>query len=306
MAASRVTARTSDAALVNVAALVQLCKLQLSLLVAVAAGAAHVARSAALEMGMWATTAAVLLLSAGAAALNAIQDRDLDARFSRTRNRPLPSQRVAPTTAAALAATLIVAGTLSLAVLTGSWLVPASGLVSVLLYNGIYTPLKRVTVLSAVPGAAAGAMPVLIGWTAAGGSALDPALWALMTVLAVWQLPHFWLVLLDNRAEVGPSGLPTMLRLFTSEQLGRLTVTWVAVFAVLTLLLPLFDLVTSGPLLIVLLANAALVTATFARALLFTLRRRASAGYRALFGSLNLAAAVMLLTVVLQPLLTGG
>lgn len=296
----------SHLARARVAALVRLCKPPLSLLIAASAATAYIARGSELETGLLATTAAVLLLSAGAAALNAVQDRDLDGSFSRTRNRPLPSRTIEPTAAISLATALVVSGSLLLALFTRSWLAPASGLFAVLLYNGVYTPLKRITVLSAVPGALAGAMPVLIGWTAAGGSALDPALWALMTVLAVWQLPHFWLVLLENHAEIGASGMPTMLRLFSREQLGRLSVTWVAVFAVLTLMLPLFDLVTSGPLMLCLLGNAVVVTATFTRALLFAPDPRVSQGYRALFGSLNLAVAVTLLAVALQPVLTGG
>jgi protoheme IX farnesyltransferase len=306
VAAGGLTLRTGDAALAQLAALTALCKPTLSLFVAASAVAAYAAGGAALEAGLSTTLLAVFLLAAGAAALNAVQDRDLDARFSRTRSRPLPSQIVAPALAVSLAVTLVLSGTVLLALFTRSWLGPASGLVAVLLYNGMYTPLKRVTVLSALPGALAGAMPVLIGWTTAGRSALDPALWALMAVLAVWQLPHFWLVLLEHRGEYSASSLPTMLRLFSSEQLRRLTVTWVVVFAVLTLMLPLFDLVTSAPLLLALLANAVLVTATFARALLRRSRLRVPVGYRALFRHLSLAVTVTLLSVALQPVLTGG
>ena len=100
------------------------------------------------------TAAAVFLLAAGAGALNNWQDRAEDALMERTRKRPLPSGRVNPNTALLTAAALIAAGVALLAILSAE--AAAAGIAAVVLYNGIYTPLKLRTAWAVIPGIAAG------------------------------------------------------------------------------------------------------------------------------------------------------
>ena len=119
-----------------------------------------------------------LLMAMGACALNEWQERDLDARMPRTRERPIPSGAVSPGRALALGAIHVLAGGGVIWGLCGPVPVGFGGL-AVLWYNGVYTPLKRLTAFAVVPGALIGALPPAIGWTAAGGSAGDLRLLAL-------------------------------------------------------------------------------------------------------------------------------
>lgn len=135
------------------------------------------------------TLAGVALVAAGTNAFNQLRERDVDARMRRTQGRPLPSGRVSPRAATVFAATISLAGVLYLA-----WAVNllTAGLAALTLasYVLLYTPLKRKTSLNTLIGAVPGALPIVGGWTAAGG-ALSPAVLALFWILFLWQLPHF-------------------------------------------------------------------------------------------------------------------
>ena len=130
------------------------------------------------------------LAASGSGALNQLLERDADARMRRTVKRPLPSGRVTPAQAALFASALGVAGVAWLLVFVNvvtATLVAAS-LVS---YLFVYTPLKRRTWLATVVGAVPGALPIVAGWTAAGGP-IDARASALFGILFLWQMPHFF------------------------------------------------------------------------------------------------------------------
>ena len=151
------------------------------------------------------------LSTAGALALNQYVEREVDAVMVRTRHRPLPSGRLTPPQALAVGAVLLVAGLGHLAYRSGP-LPAAVAAISGLMYLGVYTPLKRRSYVATLAGAVPGALPTLIGWTAATGSLQTGAL-ALFAIAYLWQLPHVlglgWM-LRDDYATVGfrliPSG----------------------------------------------------------------------------------------------------
>ena len=125
----------------------------------------------------------------GSAAFNQVMEVDLDARMKRTANRPLPSRRMDPFVAFAIGWVLSAAGIIHLAAKVGTvpaWLAAAT----VAIYVFIYTPLKRFSSTNTLVGAIPGAIPPMIGWTAAGGP-LDGSAWFLFSLLFLWQLPHF-------------------------------------------------------------------------------------------------------------------
>jgi len=142
------------------------------------------------------------LATGGALALNQYIERDFDARMRRTRDRPIPSGRITPGRALIFGLTLLVIGVVWLA-LTVGWLPAAFTVLSALAYLFAYTPLKRRTYLATIVGAVPGALPALIGWTAAGA---DPGLgaWLLFGIFFLWQLPHVlalaWLLQDDYKA----------------------------------------------------------------------------------------------------------
>jgi protoheme IX farnesyltransferase len=150
------------------------------------------------------TVLATALVAAGASALNQLWEREYDAKMSRTRNRPLPSGRLQPQTVMMLGSGLALAGLLYLALAVNN-LTCLLGAVSLVSYVFIYTPLKRVTWLNTAVGAIPGALPPLMGWTAARGH-LDAEGWALFAILAFWQLPHFLAIAWMYRDEYARAG----------------------------------------------------------------------------------------------------
>ena len=124
----------------------------------------------------------------GTLALNQFLERDADAAMERTRRRPLPEGRVQPAEALIFGAALTFLGLLELwlAVNALSALVTATIVIS---YLFVYTPLKQRTSLCSVVGAIPGALPPVIGWTAARGQ-LEAGAWALFAIMFLWQIPH--------------------------------------------------------------------------------------------------------------------
>ena len=134
------------------------------------------------------TLLGTVLSTGGALALNQFVEWELDALMERTRSRPIPSGRLGPKEAFFFG-NLLMFGGIGLLFLTVGWLSAALTALSALCYNLIYTPLKKVSYLSTLAGAFPGAMPTLIGWSAATGT-LGLEAGALFAIAYLWQLPH--------------------------------------------------------------------------------------------------------------------
>lgn len=169
----------------------------------------------------------VFLLASGASALNQVQERSLDSLMNRTSNRPLPSGSLAKKPALAISLILIICGSLSL--LLSGWLPFLLGLSNILFYNLLYTRLKRVSYLAIIPGALVGALPPIIGWTAAGGNPFSPTILYLALLIFMWQIPHFWLLIIKYHREYEKAGFKTVLKIFDEIQVRRLVFIWIAV-----------------------------------------------------------------------------
>jgi len=144
------------------------------------------------------------LVASGASALNQLLEREHDAKMRRTKNRPLPSGRLQPTTVMVFGGVCSCAGLLWLA-LSVNKTTSVIGAVSLISYLFIYTPLKRVTWLNTAVGAIPGALPPLMGWTAARGE-LSAEGWGLFAILVFWQLPHFFAIAWMYRDEYAKAG----------------------------------------------------------------------------------------------------
>jgi heme o synthase len=144
------------------------------------------------------------MVASGAAALNQLLEREHDAKMRRTKNRPLPSGRLQPTTVMVFGGVCACAGLLYLALAVNKT-TSVIGAISLLSYLFIYTPLKRMTWLNTAIGAVPGALPPLMGWTAARGE-LSREGWALFAILAFWQLPHFLAIAWMYREEYEKAG----------------------------------------------------------------------------------------------------
>ncbi|HMT30794.1 MAG TPA: heme o synthase [Bacteroidia bacterium] len=150
------------------------------------------------------------LVTGSANAFNQIMERDLDKLMDRTQARPLPDLRMKSQEAIAVATVFGIAGLLILSVfmnLTSGIL----GLLALLSYTIIYTPLKRITPFAVFVGAFPGAIPPLLGWVAATNQFGIEA-WVLFSIQFIWQFPHFWAiawVLNDDYKKAGFELLPS-------------------------------------------------------------------------------------------------
>ena len=219
----------------------QLVKLRITIASMVTTSVGYVVFRGQFDLAMLPVLGGIFLQACGAAALNQVQDAKLDTRMGRTARRPIPAERISRGVALTGSLLLLVAGSVLLWWSYGA--VPAMlGLAAAVVYNGIYTPLKRVTPFAALPGALVGALPPAAGWVAAGGHLADPALHQLTFFFFLWQMPHFWLLLLHYERDYRAGGLPSLFDRFSPRQVARLTFVWIAAVAVASLLMPVFAL----------------------------------------------------------------
>jgi protoheme IX farnesyltransferase len=181
------------------------------------------------------------LLASGAAALNQLMEREYDAKMRRTQDRPLPAGRLQPQTVLMVGCMSALVGLLYLAraVNLTTCLVGAASLVC---YLFVYTPLKRVSWLNTLVGAVPGALPPLMGWTAARGELSSEGL-ALFAIQAFWQLPHFMAIAWMYREEYARAGFK-MLPVVDPEgrRTGRQAVSHTLALLVVSLCPFLFNL----------------------------------------------------------------
>jgi protoheme IX farnesyltransferase len=148
------------------------------------------------------------LVAGGSAVLNQVYERDTDALMRRTRLRPLPDQRVTPHEATVYGCLLSAAGIAILALST-HWIAAALALATLAIYVLIYTPMKRKSTLSTVVGAVPGALPAVIGWSAARGD-ISIGGWTLFAIVFLWQIPHFLAIAWMYRDDYRAAGFPML------------------------------------------------------------------------------------------------
>jgi len=146
-----------------------------------------------------------LLVAASASAANQLLERRTDARMRRTSGRPLPQGRLLPGEVFWFSLVLGIVGVVYL-LLTIHWFVAGIALATWALYVLVYTPMKRRSPANTAVGAVAGAMPVLIGWSAMGQPISLEAL-TLFLIVFLWQFPHFMAIAWMYRSEYAAAGL---------------------------------------------------------------------------------------------------
>jgi heme o synthase len=219
-----------------------LCKIKIAVFTALSAAAGLFSATYPSASIVAPLMAGVLLMAAGAGALNHCQERQSDALMTRTAGRPLPSGRIKPGFAFLLSLFLLSSGCAVL-LYTGSSAASLLGLATVFWYNGFYTRLKTFSGFAAIPGALTGAIPPAIGWIAGGGDILDPRLAVLCFFFFMWQVLHFFLHMHVCGRDYQEAGLPSILSSFTEEQLDRLSLQWLFAAVVSTQFIVLFGLI---------------------------------------------------------------
>jgi protoheme IX farnesyltransferase len=224
----------------KLAAYAELTKPRITFLIVLtsAAGFALASRSAVDYFGLFRALLGIALLSSGIATLNQYAERDLDGLMRRTANRPLPAGRLAPWEALAFGAGITILAEIYLLVLVNP-LTALLGLTVIAGYLFAYTPLKTRTTLSTLVGAFPGAIPPLIGWTAARGS-ISLEGWVLFAILFLWQFPHFLAIAWMYREDYSRAGI---LMLPVVEPDGRVTAQQIVVYTLMLLPVSLLPVV---------------------------------------------------------------
>jgi protoheme IX farnesyltransferase len=275
-------------------------KIKISLLATLSTATGYLLATGTITLDVLVPSAAVFLLACGSCALNQYQEREIDQWMDRTKSRPIPSGRLNPEAALWISIGLILSG--SIVLYCGAGDPPlALGLFAVLWYNLVYTPLKQKTAFAAVPGALVGAIPPVLGWVAGGGSMFDPRIWGVALFFFVWQVPHFWLLLLDVSKDYEKVRLPSITKIFSAEQIKRIVFVWLLSTGVSSLLIPLFGFLNSSFFYFLLVAA---VSWLFWNAALFLRSHREGASLRATFTKLNIYAILIISLLSVDRLLS--
>lgn len=188
----------------------ELTKLRVTTLIVLTAWAGYffAARQAGLPMLSWVLLHALIgigLASSGTAALNEVMERDIDRQMRRTARRPLPSGRMTRGHALAVGLILTIGGALYLWAFTNLLTAALTFLTSVV-YLAAYTPLKQISSWCTFVGAFPGAMPCVLGWTAA-QARINLETLVLFAIMFVWQFPHFFSIAWLYRDDYAAGGI---------------------------------------------------------------------------------------------------
>jgi len=215
----------------------QLVKPRISVMVLLTVSVGYfLANDGSASAPLWAAWLGIALTAAASSALNQWLEQDRDARMRRTMERPLPSGRMSPGEVLTFGILSAISGLLVLTLLVNT-LTAVLTAATCLSYVFIYTPLKSRTVLCTTIGAVPGALPPVLGWTAAGGE-LNAGAGALFAILFLWQFPHFLAIAWLYRHDYADAGLKMLPSGPQSDRIVGLSAVMYAVCLLAVCLLP--------------------------------------------------------------------
>lgn len=214
-----------------------LLRVRVSFMVAVACACGFVLARGELSFEAFLAANCAFFLCAGCSVLNQVQEREQDRLMLRTAERPLVTGLLCPMAGTCFGCGLFFLG-LGLGLLLGGIRVVPLCLAIPLLYNGLYTPLKKRTAFALLVGGIPGALPPALGWVLGGGAFSHPSLVMLTVMLYLWQVPHFWLLAEQNRADYERAGFVLPHFRLGSRQFRSLIHLWILGYFVAALVLP--------------------------------------------------------------------
>lgn len=206
----------------KISLLLELVKFRITVLVSFTTALGYFIASQNLGFNFIFPVVGIFLLACSSASLNQFQEVKTDLMMDRTKNRPIPSGRISSTSVLFISIGLFLLGSSILFFKTN---IPTliTGLVTFYWYNGVYTPLKKRTALAIIPGSLVGALPPVAGWLAAGGNIFEINIFVVAVYFFVWQIPHFWLLLLLYGDDFKKGGFPVLTDLYTNKFIKNIT-----------------------------------------------------------------------------------
>jgi protoheme IX farnesyltransferase len=216
-----------------------LIKYKVSIAVTFTAITGYIVFSGQFDVQILTLVLGVFFLAGGSSALNECQESTYDAKMPRTMNRPIPTGKISLVNATLVSILFLLVGTAILYFAFGA-VTALLGLSNIVWYNLIYTYLKRVSPFAVVPGSMVGAIPALMGWTAAGGYAFESTILFIGFFLFIWQIPHFWLLMLKYSKEYEDAGFKTINQVVHPQNLKLIIFAWVVATSFSSIIIPLF------------------------------------------------------------------
>jgi heme o synthase len=219
--------------------ILSLIKYRVSIAVCFTAITGYIVFTRTFDLNILLLSLGIFLLASGSSALNQYQESEYDAKMERTKERPIPTGKISRLNALITSILFILAG-LTVFYIFFNTVSVLLGLINVIWYNAIYTGLKRVTPFAVVPGSLVGALPAMIGWTAGGGYVFDTTIVFIAFFLFIWQIPHFWLLMLKYGKQYENAGFPTINQTVNPQSLKVIIFAWIIGTSISSIMVPLF------------------------------------------------------------------
>lgn len=243
--------------------LLELTKFRITFFVMITTGFGYISAANNYDNKLIFVLFGTLLLACGSAVFNHYQERNIDLLMERTKSRPIPSGRISAKKAFNIGVILTLVGSLILLFFVNQ-IAFVLGILNLIWYNLIYTPLKRKTSLAIIPGSIVGAIPPAIGWVAARGYLFDFRILVISFFFFIWQIPHFWLLMLKLDGDYKSANLPTVTNLFSKTQLARITFSWTVATGLSSILIPItLKISNSVTLFIIILLTITIIISSF-------------------------------------------
>jgi heme o synthase len=218
----------------SISVLTQLIKIRITILVSLTTALGFIFYTSKISYEIIYPVLGIFFLACGSAALNQYQEKDIDSKMQRTKNRPIPSGQINPINGLLISVLFLISGSLILVAKTNI-LTLSVGLFTFYWYNFVYTPLKKISVFAVIPGSLVGALPPIAGWVSAGGYIFDFRILYTALYFFIWQIPHFWLLILIYSGEYKNAELPSVLDVISKSVTVKLIFLWILVLISLAL-----------------------------------------------------------------------
>ena len=204
----------------------------------------YVLGNASFDKGVFWVTLGIFFMACAASVLNHVQESQTDALMHRTRNRPIPAGKISKGKVLIIFALEFVTGAIILALKTNITTFILA-LLALIWYNFIYTYMKRISAHAVIPGSVIGAIPPLAGWAASGGELADPRAWVMALFFFVWQVPHFYLLVMKYGEQYEKAGIPSLTGQYSERIIRLMIFLWILTTAIASLFLYLFGVIES-------------------------------------------------------------